>query len=531
MLKHTFPKNIYSLFEATVDTTQNMIFNRNNWIKFGSYNLCFNSLNSKNIAIWLSSRGDFCYRTKPWSTSIHTIPLRNADIVLSNLLGYEIQIITKLKPIKVPKNPLNVDTVPTQETMNSTDRFLIAKIYITELLLVEEDIFEPREPFEFFNPIFGSQTCYRNTFLPSLYLLNQPENNHQYRYSITLQYIYYLANYQKDRFHFIMNWLAAFFKDLKCRSKIALIFLGHKESGKEILFDEIIKPLFGQEYCLNITDDTLETTSIQKLLKNKLFYHLNNLSDNSDNTVKNKKTKNIFNDLLSKDTITVIENKESIIEYQKYGQTIITIDEARLPSYIDKNFESYSLFKIPDEYSLVENFNLLHKPSGIKILNDVNKNTQAFENDLLKLKLTSKAKIIEAIRNDLTNFAYILKGYKIEADTLNTPFENDDKKYLQNNLEDKLRAFHEAILKYKSSTNYFQKIHDKNSTLYEEIMNDFNLKLIKQKNILTCFSTLYPEENITSSRTLMVHLRKIDSSFYNQQNFKIGTAGVKYFKI
>lgn len=529
MLKHTFPKNIYSLFEATVDTTQNMIFNRNNWIKFGSYNLCFNSLNSKNIAIWLSSRGDFCYRTKPWSTSIHTIPLRNADIVLSNLLGYEIQIITKLKPIKVPKNPLNVDTVPTQETMNSTDRFLIAKIYITELLLVEEDIFEPREPFEFFNPIFGSQTCYRNTFLPSLYLLNQPENNHQYLYSITLQYIYYLANYQKDRFHFIMNWLAAFFKNLKFRSKTALILLGHRETGKEILFDEIIKPLFGQEYCLNITDDTLDTTSIQRLLKNKLFYNIDNLSDT---TIKSKKIKKTLNDLLSKNTITVIEDRESIIEYPKYGQTIITIDEAYLPSYIDKNFDSYSLFKIPDEYSLVETFNLKLNSSGFRIQNK-NENIQKFENYLLTLQLTSKAKIIEAIRNDLTNFAYILKGYKIKEEILDNPFENDDKNYLQNNLEDKLRAFHEAILKYKSSTNtnYFQKIHDKNSTLYEEMMNDFNLKLIKQKNIHKYFSTLYPEENLTSARTLMVHLRKIDSSFYSQQNFKIGTAGVKYFKI
>lgn len=515
MIKHIFNKNVYSFFQVTADFSQNMIFQRNNWRKVQPlFNTPSTNLNNLNVAIWLSSKGEFCYRTTPYS-NIHTIPLRNADIVLSNLLGYEIQIITKLKQIKPPKKPF-LEPCP------------IPIIHIKELLLVEKDIFAPLEPNEFLNITNDNSHYYRNTFLPSSYLQNEPLQNHKWYYSITLQYIYYLANYQQDRFYFIMNWLAAFFKNLKNSSKTALAFIGNKESGKEILFDEIIKPLFGNEYCLKINDNTLETTSIQKLLKNKLFYNIDNLSDT---TIKDKKIKKTLNDLLSKDTITVIENRESIIEYPKYGQTIITLDEARLPSYIDKNFESYSLFKIPDEYSLVENFNLLHKPSGIKILNDENKNTQAFENDLLKLKLTSKAKIIEAIRNDLTNFAYILKGYKIEEDTLDTPFENDDKKYLQNNLEDKLRAFHEAILKYKSSTNYFQKIHDKNSTLYEEIMDDFNLKLIKQKNILTCFSTLYPEENITSSRTLMVHLRKIDSAFYSQQNFKIGTAGVKYFKI
>ena len=75
MPKHTFPKNIYSFFEATVDTTQNMIFVRNNWIKkssFDFYNSNFDSFNAKNIAIWLSSKGDFCYRTNPWSNSIHS---------------------------------------------------------------------------------------------------------------------------------------------------------------------------------------------------------------------------------------------------------------------------------------------------------------------------------------------------------------------------------------------------------------------------------------------------------------------------
>lgn len=530
MIKRTFSQNVYSFFQATVDTVQNFIFFRNNWIKvpsFGFHNSCFDSLNSKNIAIWLSSRGEFCYRTDPWSVNIHTIPLRNADIVLSNLLGFEIQIITKSKHIKVPQKPLKVDTAPIQEATNFTGMFQIAKIHITELLRVEQDIFSPLEPKEFFSPNVLIPNHYRNTFLPSYYLQLQHLQDHKWYYSVTLQYIYYLANYQQDRFYFIMNWLAAFFKNLNNRSQTTLVFLGNKESGKEILFDEIIKPLFGHEYCLKINDNTLETTSIQKLLKNKLFCSIDNLSDT---TIKDKKTKNTFNDLLSKNTITVIENKESIIEYPKYCQTIITLDEARLPSYMDKDFESYSLFKIPDEYSLVENFNLKQKPSGLPSL-DENVNIKTFEDYLSNLHLTSKAKIIEAIRNDLTNFAYILKGYKIKEETLYAPFENDDKKYLQSNLEDKLRAFHEAILKYKTSTYYFQKIQKKHHALYEEVINDFSSNTIKQKNLITCFSILYPEENMTSSRTLMVHLRKIDSFFYSQKNFKIGTAGVKYLKI
>ena len=323
-----------------------------------------------------------------------------------------------------------------------------------------------------------------------------------------------------------MNWLAAFFKNLNNRSTTTLVFLGNKESGKEILFEEIIKPLFGQEYCLKITDLVLETTSVQKLLKNKLFYNIDNLSDSS---IKDKKTRRIINDLLSKDTIDVIENKESIVEYQKYGQMIITIDEAYL-TYIDKNFESYSLLKIPDELTLVENFNIEQNFSGQDFKNN-NQQATDFEEYLKKLNITSKEKLIDAIKNDLTNFAFILKGYSVNLDILNDPFENDDKKYLQNNLEDKLKAFHEAILHYKNSMSYFHKIQEKNTILYEELMNDFKLNRIKQKNLIQSLSLLYPEEKITSPRTLMVQLRKTDNDFYKVANLKSGNGGIKYFEL
>lgn len=513
MTIHSSDQNVYSFFEPKIDISKNMFFERNNWLKTPPLNTVLNQ-NLNNLAylgvsIWLSSKGEFCYRTTSNST-IHTIPLRNTNIVLSNLLGYNIQIITKLKPIKVPKKHLQAEPTPIQQVTNSINIFPIAIIQANELLLVEEDKFAPLQHKEFF---IINIACCRNTFLPSSYLQNIPEQNHQFNYSITLQYIYYLAKYNRERFYFIMNWLASFFKDLKNRSKIALVFVGNKESGKEIFFDEIIKPLFGQEYCLKITDSVLETASVQKLLKNKLFY---NIDDLSDSILKDKKSKKIINDLLCKDTIEVIENKESIVEYLKYGQTIITIDEAHL-TYIDKDFESYSLFKIPDESTLVEHFN-------------PNQQSTEFKN-LSNLHITSKAKLINAIKNDLWNFSFILKGYLVNLDTLNDSFENDDKKYIQNNLEDKLKAFHEAISKHKTSISYFHKIQEKNTALYEELISDFKVQRIKQKNLINYFSILYPEENITSSRTLMAHLRKVDNYFYSQENFKLGTAGIKYFKL
>lgn len=523
-------QNVYSFFKPTIDVSQNMFFQRNNLLYPQLSNITVNpylhQLYSKGIAIWLSSEGEVCYRTH-FSSNIHTTSLRNTNIVLSKILGSTIKIVTKRKK--------SSEVTPMNLQIN------VSEISIHEFLLVEGEKFEPFQPLEFFPHDYQLLSYYRNTFSPSCYLLNNPTQNHELHYSITIQYIYYLAKYNRERFYFIMNWLAAFFKNLPNRSKIALVFVGNKESGKEILFDAIIKPLFGQEYCLKITDNVLETTSVQKLLKNKLFYNIDNLSNS---VLKDKKAKKIINDLLSKDAIELIENKETISEYPKYGQTIITIDEAYLP-YIDKDFESYSIFNvqsnieqmyIPDELmpkqTTIEesiyskpNFdhNITYDDFGLDEF-------QTYKTHQNTRKNISKSDLTNMIRQDLENFASILKGYKIDLDKINSPFVHDDKNYLQNNFQDKLKTFHEAILNHKTLINYFRKIQEKDDSLYGDLISDFKLNRIKQKNLIKYFSILHPEETITSSRTLMVQLRKVDKSFYNEENIKGGTAGIKYFR-
>lgn len=490
--------NVYNI-NTHIDDSYNHPFNINNWIKF-SPTIKIDA--SNNVCIWLSSKGKICFK-RSYDTEIQTGSLHNISMLLSNIYKTEIKVVSAYKQPDDTKKPRAIDRNKQQ-------------ISTQDLILVEDDIFNPLQPNEFYYSD-KKELLYKNTFLPSSYLLYQPKPNQQLNHSITLQYIYYLTNYNKNKFHFIMNWLATFFKDLKNRSKMAFVFLGNKKSGKEILFDEIIKPLFSKEYCLKITDTILGTPSVSNLLKNKLFYNIDNISGS---IIKDKKTNKIINDLLCKDSIEVIENKESIIEYKIYGQTIITIDEAYLP-YVDKEFESYSIFKIPDD---IEQIYIPQK------LLPKQTNDNGYEIKKSQDEKISKSELIKAIRADLENFALILKGYSVDIGMLHATFKDDDKKYLQNSLEDKLQAFHEAILNYQTSMRYFDKIKDNDDALYEVLTSDFDKKRVEQPNLVHYFALLYPEENISSGRTLMVQLRKIDEKFYNVSNIKY-FRGRKYFAL
>jgi len=307
--------------------------------------------------------------------------------------------------------------------------------------------------------------------------------------SMTLQYLYYLCGYKQDRFHYLINWLASFFKNLSKKSDTVLILYGKSNSGIDILFDNIITPLFGEEYTLNITDSTLKSKNISKSINEKLFYNLNNISKIA---TENETIKTFLQNLLQ--------------DQQKYAQTLITIEEPEI-SYIDQKFENYTVFQV----------------SGIidkMYLPDWFKNSD-------ETKLT-KHELVNAINLDLENFAKILKLYP-SNESNNFTFQDDDKKLLLSTLKEKLESFVHAIKNI--NIDYFNPVQNRDAELYTELLEDFNKCLIKQLNLIKYFNSLYPKNKFESPRTLMIELRKIDAEFFKVTNAKSYSAGKKYFKI
>jgi hypothetical protein len=305
--------------------------------------------------------------------------------------------------------------------------------------------------------------------------------------SIIIQYLYHISGYDKRKFDFLFNWIASFFKNLSNRSNVILILYGDKYSGKEILFNDILKPLFGMDYCLQITDNTLLNDKYSRsMLQEKLFYHLCNISKATDN---DKVTNKILERVLPMQ--------------QPFAQYLITTENPEL-LYFNQNNNDYTVFHINKK---LEDMYIPEWYQGSDTI--------------------TKSELQKAIKNDLENFAKILKLHPLEF--INNALEEDDKKVMLSSLEDKLKSFIQDIK--NTNLNHFQKIKKENIDLYTTLESDFKKHQIKQPNLIKYFNILYPENSFDSSRTFMATLRKFDKDFFTAKKVIIGTSGKKYFKI
>jgi len=495
-------KDVYYCFKNTnYDISNNTYYIQDNWVKkiklnFGysfAINDKINLIEFRGGALWLNSNGEVCYRFSSLG-KVHTASISKINLVFSNFLNCNFELLQT-----IPK-PTILDEQ--NKKLQNENKLTIS---IAQLLLVEAEEFNPHVEKEFYqNQSDG--LIYRNTFKPSYfsklfpaipnevnvptfeptkdgykeksisYIQNEPKK------SIILQYLYYLCNYQKDRFFWLIDWLASFFKNLSNRSENIFVLYGNKHSGIDIFFQYIITPLFGEEYSFSITENILEI----KNTKEKLFYNLKNFSKKA---IENAKVEASLQKFLP--------------ENQKYAQVLITTEEPIIP------------------FSNIDNYTVFHVSTAITEMY-----IPDWFNRLDRTKLTQQ-QLIDAIASDLENFANILKLYS--SNTIKSlSFQNDDKKLLLHTLEDKLKTFVDAVK--RMDITYFKSIQQHNHELYNELQKHFDKQLIKQSNLKEYFNILYPDEQFESSRTFMKKLRDIDD-FFQTQNAKPYTAGKKYFKI
>lgn len=477
-------KDVYYFFKSKNDYSANVIYTTNNWFalyeEINNIRTIFKENNNplviiydRNGAFWLNTNGDLCYRLST-NAEIHTTSLEKASIVFSNFLRFDIQIGKSRKSTKTN----NTIFIP-----------------IHHLLLIEKETFDFHQPQEFYQST--NHLIYRNIFTPSPYLLQKAFFNQEFKPSIILQYLFYLSNYNQSRFYVLLHWFANFFKNFKHKTPISLILIGDKQSGTDILFNQIITPLFGYEYCTSLTDENLELNNLSIVLKNKLMYNLDNISTSIDNKNEFKK---ILSSMLQKQKIYLKGYKDTK-EIEIFGQIIITTRKPYIP-YLDTKNTKCIVFKVPDNFQ--------HQ---MVIPDQFKKNTH----------------IESLITEDLENFANILKNYPIDQNIFQKALNEDDKHLLEQTLDDKLKAFHNAIIDINKT--YFEKIKDIDPDLYQEIMQDFKQQRIKQPNLLPCFEYIYGKDDHLSSRTLMTSLRKINATFYSTKTMGIGARGIKYLQI
>ena len=123
-----------------------------------------------------------------------------------------------------------------------------------------------------------------------------------------------------DSFQILMQVLINFHKE-KFKSNYAFVLIGD-ENSTNILMDEIIKPLFASkdEYFSTIDDELLEKKSDTKIIGDKIFYHVKNLSEAN---LKSKRVSKLIFDIVRPNKINP---EDAILNNENYvwGELFIT---------------------------------------------------------------------------------------------------------------------------------------------------------------------------------------------------------------
>lgn len=455
----------------------------NNWkvTSFGKKLGILDLIEEKEAAIWLNKDCALCYRFSEDEPIVTTKNYKHAEIVFSSFLDIPVTFL------KIRGNGLtNID--------------------VHHLRMVHDNKFEPQRLAEFF--IESKLLYYRNLFKPSYYLQIKQENNPK-SIKLTPNYqedtdtsfesikrlIMHLVDYVPERFDYLINWLAYFFQALK-KSQVALVLRGNQGTGKGIFFNEIIKPLFGAEYCKTINDKSLSSSYLGGIIENAIFFNLDEISYKK---VENKTIKNFLKALITNDTITA-EKKFITLEKETniYAQVLITSNEVYVLD-IEPSDRRYTIFN-------TSNTNLAHNNY---------------------LDYGSYDNLSNKIENQLEFFAQYLKNYSVNVEKANVALDTKEKRELQMlhiNVQEKKQKskysqavkIHDSIIEFGYALKYcdiyaFRSIEFENLDFYNEIINDLKNHKFKIKNLLPAFNYLYGDElKIKYVSILLKELNKYD---------------------
>ena len=434
----------------------------NNW-KIKDDNETLNQIFSKGGGIWLNCNGEICYRLNE-NDSVKTQPHNKANIVFTSILNREIKLISGTKEHQ-------------------------ADIKANDLLMISNDRFNPYKLEEFYE---DNHLFYRNTFKPTKYLQIVDSNNYQEPKAI-LALIKHLVNYNTEYYNYFINWLAFFYQGLK-KPQASIVLRGNQGAGKGIFFIEIIKNIFGEDYCIQVNDKTLNTNFLGGIVEGRLFF---NLDEISHNVAGNKNIKNFLKALVTNDSITAEKKHQNIeTETKIYGAVLITSNEPYIIE-VETSDRRFTIFSTGDN---LKKCNYL----GFETYDNFSKQ----------------------IKEELEDFCKYLKSYKVNVSLANKALDTAEKRALINSTNDKFKLFTNALK--NKDINYFNELEEENIHLYNCLVSDFTNDRIQKENLTKYFNSLFEED--IKSKTLNGKLKAIEPILFGDDNI-IKSNGNRYFKI
>lgn len=459
------------------------------WLKDENHSV-LKKLKEKGGSIFLMSDGKICYRLSSNEQYKFTKDFKGLEIVLSNFLGVDVDLSTFIKS-KSKKDKL-VDEFENE-----------FKIRPEDLIMVSGTTFEPNNKEEFIKQENG--TFLRNEFKLSKYLQMKGDEidnvNFRFENSKTFYFLLHLLNHDYQRVQWVINWLAYFFQGLK-KSQVALVLIGIQGTGKNIFFNQIISPLFGEAYTKAINDKSLNTKYKATLVKNSLFL---NLDEISANTSLSDSQKNFIKALITNLSATLEEKFKNLEkETLLHAQVLITSNEAYAVE-IEKNDRRHTVLST-GETLLSTNF----------------------------LGLGSYEALSDVLQSELKMFACYLKAYHINVQMANTALSTPEKDEMiyayqireevkvikqQKVLQPRLTKLQKNLTEYvyaikNKNFTFFESIQFENAELFQIISNDFYKHIFRVENLLPIYKSLYGNSSIKTNTELLRELQKIDFELF-----------------
>lgn len=274
--------------------------NRYNYLKSSQDNL-LKSINFDMIRFWRYKK-KFYYR-----------PSQDSDLII----GSKDEITNE---ISSRYHNINVHIVDDLNDVLTSVQVKIDAVYLSlnSIYVVENEVFEPTT---FYNIFQNQNGLYlRNLFHHTPYLLNRFRDYYISNNEISFTKIFVTLFSQKNTF-FIMNWLSSFFKTMRNNSQF-LVLLENKDVSVEIFYKHIITPIFGKDFSITITDELLSNSSLEDIVKYKLFYHIEHIPQDENNR---KKLRDIINTILVKKVVSIDGQVVPVI-----GQILFTLDKPEM---------------------------------------------------------------------------------------------------------------------------------------------------------------------------------------------------------
>jgi len=408
-------------------------------------------IDEKGAAVWMYEDGEFAFRRTSNSKVRFKLTKSKLITVLSKLIG---------KVVVMGDNEDN------KEAIKSFD-----------LLMVSDDVFNPFVKQEFFEK---DGMVFRNTFRPTRFMeLDKTKSYKQPQ--IIIKLLNHLTRNDTERYTWVINWLSYFFQGLK-KSPVALFFKGVPGGGKGLCYDDIIVPLFGEKQTIQVNDKTMKGDFLGSIVEGRLVMNLDEISSGTQN---NKEFKNQLKALISNRGGTFQKKHVNTEEETPlYAMIIITSNE---PKALEVESKDRRL-------TVFETFGNIAETNF--------------------LGLGDYHKLVEAITNELEDFAMMLLNYDVDVKLATTAMNTPEKEALVGVTSNRFKTFSDALK--KMDKDFFEDLKDDSiyDDKYNQLLNCFRKYRLSRKLLKHVYGKLYGP---ITTNALMEQLTAIDPVFFNKE--------------